>query len=183
MSWTDERVEKLTTLWAEGLSASQIAAVLGDVTRNAVIGKVHRLGLAGRAKSSSSGAGRTQKPAATTRRSTKMAKPNQPNTSSPAVSFPTSGAAALQSRPAAEKAPLSAVAVHPQVDPDQAKTTILDLNEGTCRWPIGDPGQEGFHYCGQNPRASGGPYCDFHARIAYQPVQQRASRRIQAVSA
>ncbi|TMJ76370.1 MAG: GcrA cell cycle regulator, partial [Alphaproteobacteria bacterium] len=62
MTWTDERVETLKRLWAEGLSASQIAAALGGVTRNAVIGKVHRLGLSGRAKAPSSAAPRPRKP-------------------------------------------------------------------------------------------------------------------------
>lgn len=181
MSWTDERVEKLKTLWAEGLSASQIAGVLGEVTRNAVIGKVHRLGLAGRAKSSSTAGSRTPKPAATTRRSAKIAKPAA--TPAAAAGYSSVGAAVLQSCPADQQAPLKAVALNPEAHCDQEKTGILDLNDGTCRWPIGDPGQEGFHFCGQNPRASGGPYCDFHARIAYQPVQQRGTRRLQVVSA
>ncbi len=157
MSWTEERVELLKTLWAEGLSASQIASRLGGVTRNAVIGKVHRLGLSGRATPA-----RTHRPR----------RPRQP--SHPArVQFRSQGSAALKvetvyvPEPVREPAP-----VHELEIPPAERVHILALNERTCRWPIGHPGAEDFYFCGREPR-SGGPYCEHHARIAYQPLQER----------
>ena len=116
-TWTDERVELLKKLWADGLSASQIAGELGGITRNAVIGKVHRLGLSGRAKAPSSSVPRQRKP----------------------------------------RAP-------------------LELNDEKCHWPIGDPGQPDFFFCGGKTNA-GTPYCGYHGRVAYQPPQARRDRR------
>ncbi len=166
MSWTDERVEMLKKLWAEGLSASQIAGRMGGVTRNAVIGKVHRLGLSGRATLS-----RSPRP-----RSRKTRQPTHP---SQVTQFRTSGNTALQ--PDVDASPDIDVAPEPQpireVDiPPGERASILTLNEHTCRWPIGDPGAEDFYFCGRNPK-SGMPYCEHHARIAYQPLQDRRRQR------
>ncbi|MEO1200413.1 MAG: GcrA family cell cycle regulator [Pseudomonadota bacterium] len=159
MSWTDERVELLKRLWAEGLSASQIAGQLGGVTRNAVIGKVHRLGLSGRAKSTRPVAPRQKRSRPATRPSGKR------------PSAPTMGNVALKANPeteiAPEPAPLPSVVV-----PMSRRASIMELNERTCRWPIGDPGTEDFHYCGC-PSEPGSPYCDYHAQIAYQPSAER----------
>ncbi len=169
--WTEERVEKLKELWAEGLSASEIARVLGGVTRNAVIGKVHRLRLAGRAPA------RRGKPA-----SGSPAKRREPRkktaTQRPATPV-TNGATALKAQKEtapveavkAEVAPLSLVE-----SPCEGRiTNIMDLTHKTCRWPIGDPTDENFAYCGDNAQP-GSPYCEHHARIAYQSATDRRRR-------
>ncbi len=110
MSWTDERIEHLKTLWGQGKSASDIAEELGDVSRNAVIGKAHRLGLSGRP--------------------------------SPIKKKATRGA------------------------------TILALTERMCKWPVGDPKHQDFHFCGR-PAQLSMPYCAEHAAIAYQPASKK----------
>jgi GcrA cell cycle regulator len=159
MSWTDERVELLRKLWADGLSASQIAAELGGITRNAVIGKVHRLQLSGRAKPSSS-VPRIRKPRAST------------GVMRPRMRF--QGNTALAPDYAREAAPdLDPIA---NVIPIGPRVSITELNESTCRWPVGDPGAEDFGYCGAKPKA-GVVYCPYHARIAYQPLADRRRER------
>lgn len=159
MNWTDERVELLKKLWAEGLSASQIAAELGSITRNAVIGKVHRLGLSGRAKTVSAPAPRPRKP-----RPAAEARPR------PMVHGNTALAPVFQ--PAIEAEPEELPDPVANVIPMADRCTILDLTEFTCRWPVGDPGKPDFFYCGSHTKI-GLPYCAYHARIAYQPVQDR----------
>lgn len=168
MAWTDERVEILKKLWAEGLSASQIANRLGGVTRNAVIGKVHRLGLSGR----------------TTTTRAKTPRPRRRPASKPAgrfggTSFPSHGNTALkayyEANPDAEAEPVPAP-VEELVIPVSERASILTLKECMCRWPIGDPGEEDFHFCGR-PADQGAPYCEFHAQIAYQPPQSRRRDR------
>jgi GcrA cell cycle regulator len=167
MSWTDERVELLRQLWLDGKSASQISAQLGHgVTRNAVIGKVHRLGLAGRAKAPSSTAS-PPRAASAPRMSPRPAS---------------SGA-----RTAVRGATALALAVEPMLDtrpvfqeddvvvPMSLRVTIIDLKEAMCRWPLGDPTSADFRYCG-SPAASG-PYCVHHGKLAYQPVQDRRRER------
>ena len=167
MSWTDERVELLKKLWSDGLSASQIAGELGEVTRNAVIGKVHRLGLSGRAKSAGSSA-RPRKPAreAETRRD---ARPQRPMTQ---------GATALAQalEPLAQEAPAPAPQSADNVVAMGQRCTIMNLTESTCRWPTGEPGTDSFYFCGGKTK-QGLPYCAHHARIAYQPVQDRRRDR------
>lgn len=153
MGWTDERVETLKKLWQDGLSASQIAKQLGGVTRNAVIGKVHRLGLSGRAAPS--------KPA---RPAFKAPRPHRP-------------AAAAPSAPRRIAEPVSTHAAAPPsppvryVDETPGSATVLTLGAHMCKWPIGDPSTDGFTFCGR--RASDGPYCVEHARVAYQPAQTK----------
>lgn len=163
MSWTDERVELLKKLWAEGLSASQIANRLGGVTRNAVIGKVHRLGLSGRATTSRVKTVRPRK-----RASGGVRQPARLN-------FMTSGNAALKTvfdpgYMAEAKAQLQPI--EELIIPPEERVSITALKECMCRWPIGDPTDEEFHFCGRD-KIPGVPYCEFHARIAYQPVQSR----------
>ncbi len=162
MSWTDERVETLKTLWQDGLSASQIAAELGGVTRNAVIGKVHRLGLSGRGQPTSTVKRQRRQPdAAAVRRA------RQPVTI---------GSLALQTEVelVAEPAPQLRRNV---VVPIAKRLTIEALTERTCKWPIGDPGNEDFHFCGHDSLESL-PYCEYHAGIAYQtPDPRRRLRR------
>ena len=140
--WTDDRIETLKKMWAEGLSASQIARALGEVTRNAVIGKVHRLGLSGRAS-----------PARVER-----ARP------------------VSQARPMLRAAPQHIQAVEEPLEPmPENPVSVLDLTGSVCKWPIGDPSEANFRFCGRKSRANA-PYCEAHARMAYQPAQNRKDR-------
>ena len=136
MTWTDERVETLKKLWTEGLSASQIAAELGGITRNAVIGKVHRLGLSGRAKSPSSAAPRPRKA--------------RPHSHMLRVSRPS-----IRGNTALAQAYELEVELEPElvdnVIPLGQRRTLLELNEETCRWPIGDPGHPDFFFAAARP--------------------------------
>ena len=163
MTWTDERVETLKKLWADGLSASRIATDLGGITRNAVIGKVHRLGLSGRAKSPSSAAPRPRKT---------RAHGHVMRVTRPAMRGNTALAHAyeLDVEPEPELAD--------NIIPLGQRRTLLELNEATCRWPIGDPGTADFFFCG-GKSASGLPYCAYHSRVAYQPPNARRDRRLQ----
>jgi GcrA cell cycle regulator len=144
VNWSDDRVDQLKTLWTEGLSASQIARALGGVTRNAVIGKVHRLGLAGRAS---------------------PARPDRPRL--PSAPKASTLRNAMPAAPVVEEDPL-------QLD-DGNFATVLTISDRMCRWPIGDPAATEFHFCGRSPK-SGSPYCEAHARKAYQPQQQRRDK-------
>jgi GcrA cell cycle regulator len=159
MSWTDERVELLKKLWSDGLSASQIAAELGGITRNAVIGKVHRLGLSGRAKSASSTAPRPRKARSTMMRIGR-------------ASIRGNTALAHAYEMEAEAAP----ELIDNVIPIGQRRTILELTEQTCRWPVGDPGSTEFFFCGGNT-IGGLPYCAYHSRVAYQPASERRRDR------
>jgi GcrA cell cycle regulator len=162
MTWTDERVESLKKMWGEGLSASQIAAELGGITRNAVIGKVHRLGLSGRAKSpSASAAARPRKARAPT---------HLMRVSRPAIRGNTALAHAYDFEPEPEPELVD------NVIPLGQRRTILELTEDTCRWPIGDPGSTEFFFCG-GQAGTGAPYCSYHSRVAYQPAGDRRRDR------
>lgn len=161
MTWTDERVELLKKLWADGLSASQIAAELGGITRNAVIGKVHRLGLSGRAKSPSSSAPRPRKP---------RSPSHMMRVSRPSIRGNTALAHAYDYEPEPEPEPIE------NIIPIGQRRTLLELTEATCRWPIGDPGSPDFFFCGGNV-TTGLPYCAYHARVAYQPPNARRDKR------
>lgn len=156
MGWTDERVETLKKLWTEGLSASQIAKQLGGVTRNAVIGKVHRLGLAGRAT-----------PSRPAKRPRPVARPR----------VVASNGAAVSQRPRIPHAPY--LALVPQLEPlkaeDGSVTTVLTLSDSVCKWPIGDPTEATFAFCGRGA-GEAGPYCEAHAQLAFQPQQPRRKR-------
>lgn len=171
MIWTEERVETLRRLWAEGLSASQIAAQLGGVSRNAVIGKVHRLKLSGRGRNPAAPA-RQKKPA---QPAPAKAPPRPAHSQRPIA--PSVGATALQAQFDPEpivrepvRTPASTVV------PISRNLQLIQLNERTCKWPIGDPLAEGFHFCG-NDCGETGPYCRYHARIAFQPVSERRRAR------
>jgi GcrA cell cycle regulator len=161
MSWTDERVETLKKLWADGHSASQIAAELGGITRNAVIGKVHRLGLSGRAKSPSSAAPRPRKP----RAGSQMLRVSR---------------SSMRGNTALAHAYELDIEPEPQlidnVIPLGQRRSLLELTEDTCRWPIGDPGAADFFFCG-GPTITSLPYCAYHSRVAYQPANVRRDRR------
>lgn len=174
LSWTEDRVDLLKKMWGEGLSASQIAARLGNgVTRNAVIGKVHRLNLSGRAASPRTVAPRPPR--------TKLSEPSHPGRPNAAPSMPRTGATALKTNPRPEMTPRLAPLAEPTPlriasTSKTSNITILHLSDKTCRWPIGDPGAEDFCFCGHSPR-EGSPYCAYHARIAYQPFQDRRRDR------
>ncbi len=169
MSWTDEQVEQLRQAWMEGKSASQIASLLGQgLTRNAVIGKVHRLGLAGRTKSPSA-VGAHARP--------HQAQQNERSAAPPrAASAPrmVRGATALAIRPQtvseAEPQRIESVVV-----PMSVRVTIVELKEAMCRWPLGDPTSAEFRYCGSPAHA--GPYCPYHGGLAYQPADARRRDR------
>ena len=161
MSWTDERVELLKKLWSDGLSASQIAGELGGITRNAVIGKVHRLGLSGRAKSPSNATPRPRKPRSA---SHMMRVPRASIRGNTALSH----AYELDTEPEPE--------LIENIIPIGQRRTLLELNEETCRWPIGDPATSEFFFCGGKP-LTGLPYCNYHSRVAYQPANERRRDR------
>jgi len=160
MAWTEERVETLTKLWAEGLSASQIANRLGEVTRNAVIGKVHRLGLSGRATTSRIKTARPRKSAARAKRAARV------------VRFPGSMTAREVLRKSVpDTLPEHKFELEGELDiPLEERATIETLTPHSCRWPIGDPTHDDFHFCGRE-KIPGLPYCEFHSHKAYQPAQ------------
>jgi GcrA cell cycle regulator len=163
MSWTDERVELLTKLWSEGLSASQIAGRLGGVTRNAVIGKVHRLGLSGRATTSRLNSSRPRARIASSRRQVKSRFASPSNLALRALYHP-------------DAEPFVPHFEELEIPPAERKTLQM-LTECSCRWPIGDPQHEDFHFCNRN-KVPGLPYCEFHARRAFQPPQPRRRERL-----
>lgn len=159
--WTEDRVGALKKLWLEGQSASQIAKTLGGgVTRNAVIGKVHRLGLSGRAAPS--------QPARTTFRAARP-RPAAPAAPVQAPSAPRR-IEAVAPRPAAAVQP-SAPVPAPELP---GTATVMTLGAHMCKWPIGDPSSREFSFCGR--RASEGVYCVEHARVAYQPQVRKGAK-------
>ena len=175
LGWTEERMDTLKKLWGEGFSASQIANELGGVTRNAVIDKVHRLGLSGRAKAPIAQSHRPKKPA------TRQPAPSQPHRAHSPLQVTGNTALKHDLLPA----------IKPQIDlrpkifslsapPLVENAGILELSEQTCKWPVGDPGDNGFHFCARRSDM-GIPYCPYHARVAYQPASER--RREKRVAA
>lgn len=214
MSWTDERIETLTKMWEGGSTASQIADELGGVSRNAVIGKAHRLGLKARpspvkandagsepaapkpakvalppAEPRASAPKPTPAPAATPAPAPApvAAKPGVPidPTTQPAPSHPrivsVGPGGFLRQGPGDQQAPIPPAPprrlVPARPSPEIAdKTSLLDLNDRICRWPMGHPGEPDFHFCGEkvNP---GFPYCVEHCGRAYQAQLPRGHRR------
>lgn len=158
MGWTDERVSLLRKLWTEGLSASQIAKQLGGVTRNAVIGKVHRLGLAGRAT-----------PSRPAKRPVRVARPARPVTGPSAPRLRNAIGGVMPSQPT-----VMIPALEPLRREDGTTVSVLTLTDSMCKFPIGDPPDADFAFCGRD--ACAGPYCADHARLAYQPSQARRRR-------
>ena len=194
MSWTDERVETLKRMWGEGQSASQIAKELGGVTRNAVIGKVHRLGLSNRAGGTEEEVEAPQvvvaappKPEAV--RPEPAAPRAEPPRPAPAQTAPVSNVTPLPIRkaiiPAGQPLPPQpslneispeALASVREVEKRARKLTLMELTERTCKWPIGDPATEDFWFCGL-PSLPGKPYCEAHVGVAFQPMSARRDRR------
>lgn len=194
MSWTDERVELLKKMWGEGQSASQIAKELGGVTRNAVIGKVHRLGLSNRATGTTAAkAEPKEKPAAAaTPKPKPKAEPKPaPKTepARPAAAAPAAEAKPIPARkqiipagqplppqPSANEISPEALAKVNEVEKHAKKLTLMELTERTCKWPVGDPATEDFWFCGL-PVQNGKPYCEAHVGVAFQPMSSRRDRR------
>ncbi|GHC80351.1 GcrA family cell cycle regulator [Limoniibacter endophyticus] len=186
MNWTDERVELLKKLWSEGLSASQIATQLGGVSRNAVIGKVHRLKLSGRGRSAPAPAQKAKRPTPTVassagvQRSSGRAAPSGMNpvnavSGGSMRSMPTSiGATALKAQFDATPVPQQQVmrSTEDVVVPISRRLPLVALTERTCKWPNGDPLSDDFNFCG-NDCAEAGPYCTYHAKLAFQPTSER----------
>ena len=208
MSWTDERIERLKAMWTKGATASQIADELGGVSRNAVIGKAHRLGLESRPSPVKPGEEKEKKAKAAP--APKVAKPAPAPKAAPAA--PARATAAETPRadfaPAAPQSKLADPGIQyrsvgpggfirqgpgdtqapiPPAPPRRLvpakpsaevadKTSLLDLNDRVCRWPMGHPGEPDFHFCGEaaNP---GYPYCVAHCGVAYQAQLPRRDRR------
>jgi GcrA cell cycle regulator len=167
MGWTEERVAELKKLWAEGHSASQIAKRLGSVTRNAVIGKVHRLGLSGRAT-----------PSRPVKRPPRLARPKPQVMPRQAPARAGVSQAALREPVTALAAPLPAIPearIEPQLLPNGDMVTVLTVKDSMCKWPLGDPADANFGFCGR-ASCDGSPYCVDHARVAFQPAKKRERR-------
>lgn len=153
--WTEEKIEQLRALWSRGFTASQCAAAIGDgLSRNAVIGKIHRLGIAERGK------GEIDRP----KKSEKVARqaPTPRPKRAPIVR-------ALPSRPAPE----------PVAIPITGRVQLVDLKMSQCRWPLGHPGDDNFGFCGQ-PRAAWAEnrmYCAAHELLAYPPKKPRTPKQ------
>jgi GcrA cell cycle regulator len=156
MAWTDERIAQLKAGWEGGMTASQIAEQLGEgVTRNAVIGKAHRLGLEARPSPVKGGDEAAEAAPAPVAAATTTAAPRPAPVAAPPVAKP--------------------VAKKPVRTGKAARTTLLDLNEKICKWPIGHPGEADFHFCGK-PVQAGFPYCTEHCLVAYQAQLPRRDR-------
>lgn len=153
--WTEEREKLLAKLWSEGLSCSQIAYRFGSITRNSVIGKVHRLGLSGRATRSRMKNHRPRKQ----QKSTKPGKvrPWEPKKQPKPELF------------VAYVAPPEPITVEPK-----NRRGIIGLLDNQCRWPIGDPGDKDFHFCDRDG-VPGKPYCMHHLRVAFPPIPPKRS--------
>ncbi len=201
MSWTDERVETLKRMWSEGQSASAIAKELGGVTRNAVIGKVHRLGLSNRTEEPAEAAAAPAAPAsapAPDKKAVRKPAAAAPRAETPATEAPApkpAEAAApqpaftpvprrpivpagqpLPPQPSANEISPEALASVREVEKRARKLTLMELTERTCKWPIGDPATEKFWFCGL-PSQAGKPYCEAHVGVAFQPMSSRRDRR------
>lgn len=173
MAWTDERVERLKELWAEGMTASQIASNLGGVSRNAVIGKVHRLGLSNR-----SGAGKEPESEPEAEEPVELSKKEKAAPAEAPVEEPKSPAVEPtieQTESGEEDAINPVMALAAEVERSARKLSLLELNERTCKWPIGDPATDDFYFCGL-PCAVDKPYCSAHVAVAYQPMSSRRDR-------
>jgi GcrA cell cycle regulator len=212
MAWTDERIETLRKMWEAGQTASQIAEQLGGVSRNAVIGKAHRLGLQSRPSPVKPNDTTPKAPASAPEPRPapppRVAPPSPPPVQAAApvaprapVSEPSATPAAdappapppapimrsvgpggfLRQAPGEQQAPITPAPprrlVPAKPSPEMAgKTTLLDLNDKICKWPLGHPGEPDFHFCGEkvNP---GFPYCVQHCGHAYQAQLPRRDRR------
>jgi GcrA cell cycle regulator len=157
MSWTDERIALLKKMWKEGKSAAEIAKTLGKgVTRNAVIGKAHRMGLSGRPSP-------IKKPAPAPKK--EGAAPAAPRKETKEVKK--AAAPAGKANPALAKETEELKKIEKEIAPLGGGVSLLELTERMCKWPIGDPREADFTFCGRGIR-QGTPYCPDHASMAYQ---------------
>ena len=198
MSWTDERVETLKKMWNEGQSASQIAKELGGVTRNAVIGKVHRLGLSNRTGVAPQPAPPAPQTAPSAPAQPTAARPEPAPAPAPQAKpepkteaededdapIPMSAARRaiipagqpLPPQPSANEISPEALDKVSEIEKGAKKLTLMELTEKTCKWPVGDPATDNFWFCGL-PTQSGKPYCEAHVGVAFQPMSSRRDRR------
>jgi GcrA cell cycle regulator len=199
MSWTEERIDRLKKMWHDGATASQIAEELGGVSRNAVIGKAHRLGLEQRPSPVKAGEEKEAKKSAPAAAAPKPAAPKSDAPKAAPVTSPvqsTEPRRPLQSEiqyrsigpggfirqgPGEQQAPIPPAPprrlVPAKPSPEVAdKTSLLDLNDRICKWPIGHPGEPDFYFCGQQANP-GFPYCVQHCGVAYQAQLPRRDRR------
>ena len=207
MSWTDERIDRLKKMWSDGATASQIAEELGGVSRNAVIGKAHRLGLDARPSPVKPGEEKEKKPAASSASAPEKPAKAEASKATPATAAPVQSdlqIAVMQPRvsnkpppgieyrsigpggfvrqgPGDTQAPIPPAPprrlVPAKPSPEVAdKTSLLELNDRICKWPMGHPGEPDFHFCGQ-PSNPGYPYCVNHCGVAYQAQLPRRDRR------
>lgn len=163
MSWTDDRVSILKKLWGDGHTAAEIAKKLGGVTRNAVIGKAHRLKLSNRVSPIQ-----------------QNKKPANKNTQRKVVDK----VKVVSTAPVVKAAPAPVAKTEAVSSSSDALYSLLDLKPRMCRWPSGDPREEGFGFCGDTT-ISGIPYCEEHAKIAYQAATRNrilsADKEVQKV--
>ena len=188
-------------MWGDGASASQIAKELGGVTRNAVIGKVHRLGLSNRnadeAKPEASAPKAETPKAAKPEPKTAAKEPeaedapaeeeeddDEPRTMAAVphgtnvtpLRKPLMAGQPLPPQPSANEISPEALAKVNAVEKTAKKISLMELTERTCKWPIGDPATEKFWFCGL-PTQAGKPYCEAHVSVAFQPMSSRRDRR------
>ncbi|WP_102109585.1 GcrA family cell cycle regulator [Oceaniglobus roseus] len=192
MSWNDERVELLKKMWGEGQSASQIAKELGGVTRNAVIGKVHRLGLSNRTAAPAAEAEAPEAAAPAPEPKVEAARPapqpepevarDEAEEETPAPSISAARRAIIPAgqplppQPSANEISPEALASVREVEKTSKKISLMELTERTCKWPVGDPATENFWFCGLAVQ-QGKPYCEAHVGVAFQPMSSRRDRR------
>ena len=196
MAWSDERVAILKKMWLEGSSASEIAKELGNITRNAVIGKVHRLGMSNRDTNnlkSSSGTSNAKKsvrrgrPPKVNKEEKKRGRPHKlkdpgdfPGTLD--LKEKSTISSAKEMRLDENKTKLASDLSEEtlqnilKVEMESKKISLMELTERTCKWPIGDPATDTFWFCGHESEP-GKPYCKTHISIAFQPITQRRSRK------
>ena len=196
MAWSEERVAVLKKMWLDGNSASEIAKELGNITRNAVIGKVHRLGLSNRdtnAAKSGASANKTVKtvkrgrPPKTINEPKKRGRPQKVKEHMDLPETPgDKGKQIIGSGPSKRSSDNKLEVVSDlseetlknlhKVEMKSKKISLMDLTERTCKWPIGDPATDAFWFCGHEAEP-GKPYCKTHISIAFQPMTQRRSRK------
>jgi len=196
MAWSDERVAVLKKMWLEGNSASEIAKELGNITRNAVIGKVHRLGLSNRdtnvskagvtAEKSIKGLKRGRPPKINKEptkrgRPQKITQPKDLNDTTLERGKPISTSSATERSNDSRLEVVSDLSEETlkdllKVEMKSKKISLMDLTERTCKWPIGDPATDEFWFCGHEAEP-GKPYCQTHISIAFQPITQRRGRK------
>ena len=196
MAWSDERVAVLRKMWLEGNSASEIAKELGNITRNAVIGKVHRLGLSNRDTNVSKAGVTAEKsirglkrgrPPKINKEPKKRGRPQkikQPKDLSDTTLERGNAISASGTTERSNDSRLEVVSDLSEetlkdllkVEMKSKKISLMDLTERTCKWPIGDPATDEFWFCGHEAEP-GKPYCKTHISIAFQPITQRRGRK------